>query len=163
IYADMQAGRGLMVIDPHGDLVESLLDLVPLHRVPETIYFNPADTPYPLAFNPLDCTAGLPASPVASRVLSVLQKTWPEVWGPRMAYVLRATLLTPLRTPHTTLPDLHRLLVDLPFRQQIVNRLTDPQLLQFWYKEFASYTSGFRMEAISPIVNKTGQYLTIPM
>src|SRR6266568_4189727 len=62
IHADMQAGRGLMVIDPHGDLVEALLDLVPLHRVPETIYFNPADLVYPLVFNPLDCTMGLPAS-----------------------------------------------------------------------------------------------------
>jgi hypothetical protein len=59
IYEDMQAGRGLMVIDPHGDLVEALLDLVPIHRVPETIYLNPADTSYPLAFNPLDCTTGI--------------------------------------------------------------------------------------------------------
>jgi hypothetical protein len=71
--------------------------------------------------------------------------------------------LTLLRTPHATLLDLHRLLVDLPFRQQIVSRLTDPQLLQFWYKEFATYTSGFRTEAVSPIVNKTGQYLTLPL
>ena len=65
IYEDMQAGRGLMVIDPHGDLVEALLALVPIHRLPETIYFNPADTDYPLAFNPLDCTTGLSASLVA--------------------------------------------------------------------------------------------------
>jgi hypothetical protein len=163
IYEDMQAGRGLMVIDPHGDLVEALLDLVPLHRVPDTIYFNPADTSYPLAFNPLDCTSGLSASLVASGMLSVLKKTWPEFWGPRLEYVLRTSLVTLLSSPHATLLDLHRLLVDLPFRQQIVSRLTDPQLLQFWHKEFATYTTGFRTEAISPIVNKTGQYLTMPL
>jgi len=163
IYEDMQAGRGLMVIDPHGDLVEALLDLIPPHRVPDTIYFNPADTSYPLAFNPLDCTTSLPASLVASGMLSVLKKTWPEFWGPRMEYVLRSSLVSLLNTPHTTLLDLHRLLVDLPFRQQIVNRLIDPQLLQFWYKEFATYTSGFRTEAVSPIVNKTGQYLTMSL
>ena len=163
IYEDMQAGRGLMVIDPHGDLVESLLDLVPPNRVSDTIYFNPADTSYPLAFNPLDCTAGLSASLVASGMLAVLKKTWPEFWGPRMEYVLRSSLVSLLNTPHTTLLDLHRLLVDLPFRQQIVNRLIDPQLLQFWYKEFATYTSGFRTEAVSPIVNKTGQYLTMSL
>jgi len=52
IYEDMQAGRGLVVIDLHGDLVESLLGLIPLHRVPDMIYLNPADTAYPLAFNP---------------------------------------------------------------------------------------------------------------
>jgi hypothetical protein len=163
IYEDMQAGRGLMVIDPHGDLVEAVLDLVPPHRVPDTIYFNPADTAYPLAFNPLDCMTGLPASLVASGMLSVLKKSWPEFWGPRMEYVLRSSLVSLLSTPHATLLDLHRLLVDLPFRQQIVSRLTDPQLLQFWYKEFATYTPGFRTEAVSPIVNKTGQYLTIPL
>ena len=84
IYADMQAGRGLMVIDPHGDLGESLLNLVPPHRGPETIYFNPADTSYPLAFNPLDCTTGLPSSLVASGMLAVLKKTWSEFWEPRM-------------------------------------------------------------------------------
>jgi hypothetical protein len=163
IHADMQAGRGLMVIDPHGDLVEALLDLVPPDRVPDTIYFNPADTAYPLALNPLDCTTGLSASLVASGMLAVLKKTWPEFWGPRTEYVLRSSLLTLLGTPHATLLDLHRLLVDLPFRQQMVSRLTDPQLLQFWSKEFATYTTGFRTEAISPIVNKTGQYLTIPL
>jgi Helicase HerA, central domain len=163
IYEDMQAGRGLMVIDPHGDLVETLLDLVPPHRVPTTIYFNPADTAYPLAFNPLDYSTGLPASLVASGMLSVLKKTWPEFWGPRLEYVLRSSLSTLIHTPHATLLDLHRLLVDLPFRQQIISRLTDPQLLQFWYKEFATYSAGFRTEAVSPIVNKTGQYLTIPL
>jgi len=163
ISADMQAGRGLMVLDPHGDLVEALLDLVPLHRVPETIYVNPADTAYPLALNPLDGAAALPPHLVATGMMAVLKKTWPEFWGPRMEYVLRASLLTLLSTPQTTLLDLHRLLVHLPFRQQIIRRVTDPQLLQFWHKEFATYTSHFRTEAISPIVNKTGQYLTTPL
>ena len=69
-----------VVIDPHGDLVEAMLDLVPPHRVQEIIYFNPADTAYPLAFNPLDCTTSLPASLVASSMLSVLKKTWPAFW-----------------------------------------------------------------------------------
>ena len=90
-------------------------------------------------------------------MLSVLKKTWPEFWGPRMEDVLRSSLLTLLRTPHATLLDLHRLLVDLPFRQQIVSRRTDPQLFQFWHKEFGTYPSGFRTEAISPIVNKTNK------
>ena len=69
---------------------------------------------------------------------SLLKKTWPEFWGPRLEYVLRSSLVSLLSTPHATLLDLHRLLVDLPFRQQIVSRLTDPQLLQFWSKEFAT-------------------------
>src|SRR5262249_39379514 len=91
IAADMQAGRGLMVLDPHGDFVEALLDLVPLHRVAETVYVNPADTAYPLAFNPLDGAAALPPHLVATGMLAVLKKTWPEFWGPRMEYVLRSS------------------------------------------------------------------------
>ena len=163
IRADLLAGRGCMVLDPHGDLVEAILDLVPAHRVQDTIYFNPADTAHPLAFNPLDLAAGLPAPLVAAGLLGVLKKSWPEFWGPRMEYVLRSSLLTLLGFRGATLLDLHRLLVDAEFRRKIVGLVKDPQLLQFWTKEFAAYSTTFRIEAISPIVNKTGQYLTTPL
>jgi hypothetical protein len=163
ILSDLRAGRGCMVIDPHGDLVETILDLVPSSRVADTIYFNPADTAYPLALNPLDRTLGLPAPLLATGLLSALKKAWPEFWGPCMEYVLRSSLLTLFRIQGATLLDLHRLLVDADFRQKIVGRVTDPQLLQFWHKEFAVYTKAFRIEAVSPIVNKTGQYLTAPL
>lgn len=162
IRTDLLAGRGCMVVDPHGDLVEAILDLIPAHRVADTIYFNPADTAYPLALNPLNLP-GLPASLIAAGLIGVLKKSWPEFWGPRMEYVLRSSLLTLLSFRGATLLDLHRLLVDAEFRRKIVGLVTDPQLLQFWTKEFAAYTTTFRMEAISPIVNKTGQYLTTPL
>jgi hypothetical protein len=76
--ADLQANRGLMVIDPHGDLVETILDLVPPHRVVDTIYVNPADPAYPFALNPIDTTVGLSAALMASALLSVLKKAWPN-------------------------------------------------------------------------------------
>jgi len=163
IYADLQAGRGLIVLDPHGDLVEGILALVPAERLRDTLYFNPADTAYPVAFNPMDHGGTLPAALIASGIIGVLRKHWPEFWGPRMEYILRASLLTLLASPGATLLDLHRLLVDTPFREHLVQRVTDPQLLQFWKKEFASYPVRFRTEAVAPIVNKTGQYLTMPM
>lgn len=162
IVGDLQANRGCMVIDPHGDLVEEILDLVPASRVPDTIYFNPADTAYPIGYNPLDSLGGMPPPLQASGILSVLKKNWPEFWGPRMEYVLRSSLLSLLSTPERTLLDLHRLLVDADFRKEIVKSVTDPQIEQFWRKEFAAYSAGFRMESLSPIVNKTGQYLTNP-
>lgn len=163
ITSDLVAGRGLMVIDPHGDLVEAILNLVPPHRLQDTIYFNPADTTYPMALNPLDRTAGLSPLLVVSGILGVLRKAWPEFWGPRMEYVLRSSLMTLLSFRGATMLDLHRLLVDAEFRRKIVARVTDPQLIQFWAQEFAGYTKTFRVEAISPIVNKTGQYLTMPL
>jgi type IV secretion system coupling TraD/TrwB family protein len=160
---DLHAGRGLMLIDPHGDLVETMLDLVPPTRLADTIYFNPADTSYPFALNPLDTAAGLSAPLLTSSLLSVLKKAWPEFWGPRLEYVLRSSLLTLFSIKGATLLDLHRLLVDADFRQTLVGRIRDPQLLQFWHQEFAAYTKTFRTEAVSPIVNKTGQYLMTPL
>jgi hypothetical protein len=152
-----------MVIDPHGDLVETMLDLVPPSRVVDTIYINPADTAYPFALNPIGSTAGLSASLMASALLSVLKKAWPDFWGPRLEYVLRSSLLSLFSLKAATLLDLHRLLVDFEFRQRLVSRLKDPQLLQFWHQEFAAYTKTFRTEAVAPIVNKIGQYLTTPL
>jgi Helicase HerA, central domain len=160
IAEDLQHGRGLMLLDPHGDLVETILDLVPPSRAVDTIYFNPADTTYPFALNPLAPTTGLSAPLLASALLGVLKKAWPDFWGPRLEYVLRSSLLTLVSMKGATLLDLHRLLVDVEFRQKLVGRIRDPHLLQFWHREFGAYTKTFRTEAVSPIVNKTGQYLT---
>jgi len=162
IRSDLSAKRGLMLIDPHGDLVESVLDLVPEDRVDETIYFNPADSAYALGFNPLDSGMGLLPSLRASGLIATLRKTWPQFWGPRMEYVLRTSLLTLLSVQGATLLDLHRLLVDDAFRERIVAGLTDSQLLQFWRQEFKAYTRSFRSEMVSPILNKSGQFLTTP-
>jgi hypothetical protein len=163
IAADLQSNRGLMVIDPHGDLVETILDLVPPSRVADTIYINPADTAYPFALNPIDITAGRSASLMASALLSVLKKAWPDFWGPRLEYMLRSSLISLFTLKGATLLDLHRLLVDSEFRQRLVSRLRDPQLLRFWHQEFAAYTKTFRTEAVAPIVNKIGHYLTSPL
>jgi hypothetical protein len=90
---DLHARRGFMLIDPHGDLVETVLDLVPPARVIDTIYFHPADVAYPLAFNPLAAIPGITAHLQASGLLMVFKKAWPEFWGPRMEYVLHTRLL----------------------------------------------------------------------
>lgn len=140
--------EGSWSLIPMGILWRTSLALVPAERLRDTVYFNPADTAYPVAFNPLDHGGTLPAALVAAGIIGVLRKHWPEFWGPRMEYILHASLLTLLASPGATLLDLHRLLVDTPFREHLVQGVTDPQLLQFWKKEFASYTSRFRTEAV---------------
>jgi hypothetical protein len=128
---DLRARRGFMLIDPPGDLVETVLDRVPPARVHDTSSFHPAAVAYPLAFNPLAAIPGLAAHLHASGLLTVLKQAGPEFWGPRLAYVLHTSLLTLVSLPGTTLLDLHRLLSDPALRQRLVSRLTDPQLLQF--------------------------------
>jgi hypothetical protein len=161
---DIEAGYGLALIDPHGDLVEAILDSVPAGRVNDVIYFNPADLEYPLPFNPLERVARDQRHLVASGFISTLKKVWSESWGPRLEHILRHAVLTLLEQPESTLLDIQRLLTSDAFRELAVSRVTDPQVRRFWFSEFAKYSAWLKSEAVSPILNKVGQFLaSIPL
>ncbi len=163
IVQDIQAGRGVAVIDPHGDLVERVQDHVPARRVNETIYFNPADVDYPIAFNVLSNSDPKQRHLVASGVVQVFKKIWFDSWGPRLEYVLRNAILALLEARGQTLLGINRMLVDEAFRQRIMNAVNDPVLRHFWGVEFEQYPKVFRTETISPILNKVGQFLANPL
>src|SRR5258707_302363 len=112
---DIEAGYGLALIDPHGDLAEEILDSVPAGRVNDVIYLNPADLEYPVAFNPLQHVAADQRHLVASGIITTLKKVWSESWGPRLEHILRNALLTLLENPQSTLLDVPRLLTDEQF------------------------------------------------
>ena len=161
---DIEAGYGLALIDPHGDLAEEILDLIPDRRIKDVIYFNPADLEYPIAFNPLENVSPEHRYLVASGMISVLKKVWADFWGPRLEHILRHSLLTLLENPGSTLLDLPKLLTDEKFREVMLRRVTHPQVREFWFAEFGKYSAWLRSEAISPILNKVGQFLTsIPL
>src|SRR5690606_3757891 len=111
---------------PHGDLVEKVLDYIPPRRINETIYFNPADTQYPIAFNPLYHKDPSQRHLVASGLIQVFKKIWAESWGPRLEYVLRNAILALLENQGSTLLCIPRLLTEDGFRQKIVRGVTDP-------------------------------------
>lgn len=161
---DIESGNGLALVDPHGDLAEGLLELVPSRRRNDVIYFNPADLENPVAFNPLENVVADHRYLVASGMISVLRKVWSDFWGPRLEHILRNALLTLLESQGSTLLDLPKLLTDDLFRASLLARLTHPQVRDFWFTEFAKYSAWLRSEAISPILNKVGQFLTsIPL
>ncbi len=161
---DIKSGYGLALIDPHGDLAEEILDSVPSSRVNDVIYLNAADLEYPLAFNPLEQVAADQRYLVASGIISTLKKVWSESWGPRLEHILRHALLTLLENPGSTLLDLPKLLTDEQFRELALRRVTRPEVRSFWYAEFGRYSAWMRSEAVSPILNKLGQFLTsIPL
>lgn len=163
IISDMRAGENLALLDPHGDLVEDLLDFVPEERLEDVVYFNPADTEYPVGFNVLENIDPSKRHLVASLLISIFKKLWSEFWGPRLEYILRNTVLSLLHFEGTTLLDVSRLLTNKDYRAIIVARLKDPELRNFWLNEFEKYSQGFRMEAVSPILNKVGQFLVYPV
>lgn len=163
IVQDIQRGNGVAVLDPHGDLVERLLDYIPPRRINETIYFNPADTEYPIAFNPLYHKDHSQCHLVASGLIQVFKKIWADSWGPRLEYVLRNAILALLEKPGNTLLGIPRLLTDDRFRQKIIRGINDPVVRHFWEIEFEQYPKVFRTETISPIQNKVGQFLSTPV
>jgi type IV secretory pathway TraG/TraD family ATPase VirD4 len=157
---DIEAGYGLALIDPHGDLAEDVLDSVPGSRAKDVIYLNPSDLDYPLAFNPLGNVSSDYRYLVASGIISTLKKVWADFWGPRLEHILRNTLLTLLEIPESTLLDVPRLLTDEGFRESVVRRVKHPEVRAFWLTEFAKYSAFMRSEAVSPILNKVGQFVT---
>ena len=159
IISDIKAGYGIGLIDPHGDLAEDILDYVPEERIEDVIYFNPADKEYPVPFNPLEKVHPDYHHLVASGLISVFSKVWSEFWGPRLEHILRHCILTLLECPGSTLLDIPKLLTDKYFRQSILSCVTQPQVKEFWFNEYDKYSAYLRSQAISPILNKVGQFL----
>ncbi len=160
---DLKKRKGLAVIDPHGDLSEILLDYIPSHRINDVCYLNPADKEHPFSINILEVDDPTQAELVASGIVSIFYKLYAHSWGPRMEYILRNTLLTLAQTPHTTLVDVPKILTNRKFRDKVVEKLQDQVLLEFWTKEFNKMPDRLREEAINPILNKVGQFVTSPL
>jgi Type IV secretion-system coupling protein DNA-binding domain len=163
IRQDLEQGRGLAVFDPHGDLVEQALKWVPESRRGDLIHFNVPDTARSLAFNPLETVAPLKRPLAASGLLEVFKKNWADSWGPRLEYILRNAILTLLDQPEATLADVLRLFDDAPYRRNAAMRCWNPKVRDFWLKEFENYPKTFRLEAIAPIQNKVGAFLSSPV
>jgi len=159
VIADIEQGNGIAVIDPHGDVAESLLDYIPASRINDVIYFIATDRDYPIGFNPLYNIAKEKQHLVSSILISTFKKIWSESWGPRLEYILRNCLLTLLAcNKETTLLYIQPLLVNNSFRKEILSTVHDKQLLSFWYDEYEKYPPPLRAAAIAPILNKVGVF-----
>ena len=157
---DIQAGRGVGIVDPHGEFAEKMLDFVPPSRINDVVYFNPADVDYPIAFNVMEKVDPLHKHLVASGMIGVFKKIWADSWGPRLEYVLRNAILALLDYPGSTLLGIMRILVDKAFRKRVIRQIKDPVVKSFWVDEFSRYPDRFQAEAIAPIQNKVGQFLS---
>lgn len=160
VIQDIRAGRGLAVVDPHGDLVEKVVKYVPSYRVNDVVYFNPADVDYPIAFNILESIDPTHRHLIASGLIAVFKKIWVDSWGPRLEYILRNTILALIEYPGSTLLGVTRMLVDKDYRDKVMAHISDPIVKAFWRDEFSAFNNQFRTEAISPIQNKIGQFLS---
>jgi hypothetical protein len=156
---DVINGRGFVLLDPHGDLFDSVgldLDDAPSRRI------RRFDLPSPscgFGFNPLDCPRQHTRPVAAAALLDVFKKLWEDSWGPRLEHLLRYAILALVETPGTTLGDILRVVRDDAFRLRVAAGIANEQVRSFWLGEFVRMSPGRRAEAVAPIENKLGAFL----
>jgi hypothetical protein len=160
---DIRRGRGVGIIDPHGDLSETILEYIPKRRINDVVYLEPFDTERPFSMNVLEIRNQQQKDLISSGIVSIFYKLYGDSWGPRLEYILRNTILTLLEVPGATLADALPLLAQPKFRARYIKHIKDEVLLGFWTNEFDKMTDKLRVEAISPIQNKIGQFVTSKM
>lgn len=163
--SDIFHNQGYAIIDPHGDFAVNNMRFIPGSRLNDVVYFNPADTAYPVGFNPLeinDYNRNMKPN-ISSEVIGVLKRMFGESWGPRLEYILRYTILALLDRPETTMLDITRMLTDKNFRKETLEYCQDTVVLNFWKIEFASWNEKFATEAIAPVLNKVGAFTANPI
>ncbi|MBR2074507.1 MAG: type IV secretion system DNA-binding domain-containing protein, partial [Fibrobacter sp.] len=161
--SDVFHNQGYAIVDPHGDFAIDNLRFVPESRIRDVVYFNPADTAFPVAFNPLEVTDPAKKPNICSEVIGVLKRMFGDSWGPRLEHILRYTLLALLDRPETTLLDISRLLTDKDFRKETLDYCKDVTVLQFWKHEFGQWNEKQVNESIAPVLNKVGAFTANPI
>jgi hypothetical protein len=162
VVQDVQSGRGCAVLDPHGELVDQIRARLSRTQQESIIDFDPADPSATIHFNPLENVPAKWTGVAASSLVETFKKLWPDFWGPRLEHILRHAVFALLEYPDSTLPDILRLLEDDPFRVQVLKHVTNPEVLRFWSKEYSGYGARLRNEAIAPLQNKVGAFVTDP-
>ncbi|MDD2666639.1 MAG: type IV secretion system DNA-binding domain-containing protein [Methanocellales archaeon] len=164
ILNDIYGNEGVCFIDPHGDAVERVLDYIPKERINDIIYFNPADVDHPIALNVLEKVEPGRRHLLVSGLISVFRKLYAEYWHHRQEHILRNTILALLDYPgNKTLLDVYRMLNDWRYRKEIVDKIKDPIVRSFWKNEFPKYLYQFKGDALTPIQNKLGGFLSTPL
>lgn len=160
IATDIKEGKGVCVMDPHGDLVDAVIKHIPKERVNDIVYFNPMDIEYPIAFNPMEAVKPELKLRVTIGFIEIFKKIFGANWTSRLEHVLRQTTLALLDSKGTTVFSILKMLSDKNYRQTIVSRIEDSVVKNFWVNEFAAWSEKFDNEAITPLLNKVGQLVS---
>jgi len=163
IKADFDDNKGVAVLDPHGDLVDNVMRYIPEHRIKDVVLFDPSDTEFPIAFNPLETIGDAYKMQLTIGFIDIFKKLFGNNWSDRLEHVLRYTTLALLDSPNTTVLSILKMLTDKNYRQKIISRIQDSVVKNFWVSEFAAWSEKFDAEAITPLLNKVGQLVSTNM
>lgn len=163
IRQDIDHHTGCSLIDPHGDMVESIVQSIPKHRQKDIIYINATDPNSKWGYNPIRRVSEEKRALAASGMLEIFKKLWSDAWGVRMEHIFRNILLTLYAQPKATLDDIPKIFSDQGFRNSCLRNVSNPAVRAFWLDEFAKYSPRLRADAIIPIQNKVGAFLSNPI
>ncbi|MDI6883361.1 MAG: type IV secretion system DNA-binding domain-containing protein [Patescibacteria group bacterium] len=163
VRQDIAQGHGLCFIDPHGDVIEAILDFIPENRVEDVVLIDPSDIDFPISFNPLANIDPSFKHQLTQGLIEVMEKQFGANWTPRLEHVFRFTCLALLDYPRATMRGMISMLTDRNYRQNVVDYIEDEMVRRFWAIEFADWSEKFDTDAIIPLVNKLGQFLSDPM
>lgn len=163
IRQDIAYGYGVCVIDPHGELIDDILEFVPEDRIEDVCIIDPSDDAYPASFNPLANVDPGFKHQLTQGLIEVMKKQFGSNWTPRLEHVFRFTTLALLDYPYATMRGMISMLTDRNYRQKVVEYIEDDMVKRFWAIEFADWSEKFDTDAIIPLVNKLGQFLSDPM
>ena len=163
VRQDVQYGHGLCFIDPHGDEFKNILDFIPKERIEDVCIIDPTDVNFPASFNPLQNVDPSFKFILTQGLIEVFQKQFGANWTPRLEHVFRFTCLALLDYPHATMRGMISMLTDRNYRQKVVEYIKDDMVKRFFAIEFADWSEKFDTDAIIPLVNKLGQFLSDPL
>ncbi|MFH1608525.1 MAG: DUF87 domain-containing protein [Patescibacteria group bacterium] len=163
IRQDVTYNHGLCLIDPHGETMDAILDYIPKERVEDVCIIDPSDVDFPASFNPLANVDPMFKFQLTHGLIEVFQKQFGANWTPRLEHVFRFTCLALLDYPHATMRGMISMLTDRNYRQKVVEYIQDDMVKRFFAIEFADWSEKFDTDAIIPLVNKLGQFLSDPL
>jgi hypothetical protein len=164
INKDIRSNKGIILMEPHGDLSKEIVNMIPESRIDDVVYFDPTDLDYPIGFNPMEGVGSIEfRQNIVAGFISIFKKMFGLNWNERFEHVLRYTTLALLEYPQASILGIPRMLTDNIFRQEVIGYVTDPMVKKFWATEFSSWNDQFANDAIVPIINKIGQFVANPM
>jgi len=161
---DIKAGYGVCVIDPHGDLIENIIQYIPPERAEDVIYFDPSDTERPMGLNLLEAKTEEQKHFISAAIINLMYKLYdPQrtgIVGPRFEHTVRNAMLTVMCEPGTTFVEVMRVLTDPKYVQELLPKVNDPIIRRFWTDQIANTSDFHKSETLDYIVSKFGRFVT---
>ena len=160
IVHDIHMGRGCAVIDPHGGLADAVLDYIPPHRSDDLIWLEPSDLSAAIAINMVENVDPDKRELIVSHIISALRGIFGDSWGLRMEWILFNSILAHTFIENVSILGVQKMLVNKPYRRNVVRHISDPLVRDFWLDEFDGFSDIDRQRYIAPIQNKLGPILS---